>query len=41
VAGVALAQFAVAYSLVAQFGLYLNEGHGQLVFSLRRLLGGS
>jgi len=39
VAGVALAQFAFAYSLIAQVGLYLAEGHGQLVFSLPKLLG--
>jgi len=30
----------VAYSLVAQFGVYLMEGHGQLVFKLSTLLGG-
>ena len=39
IAGFALAQFAVAYSLIAQIGVYLAEGHGQLVFSLSRLLG--
>jgi uncharacterized membrane protein YvbJ len=39
VAGFALAQFALAYSLIAQMGVYLTEGHGQLVFSLSRLLG--
>ena len=39
IAGFALAQFAAAYSLVAQFGVYFAEGHGQLVFSLSRLLG--
>jgi hypothetical protein len=39
VAGFALAQFALAYSLIAQMGVYLAEGHGQLVFSLSRLLG--
>jgi hypothetical protein len=38
-AGYAVAQFALAYALVAQLGLYLAEGHGQLVFSLPRLLG--
>jgi hypothetical protein len=38
VAGFALAQFAFAYSLIAQIGVYLAEGHGQLVFSLSRLL---
>jgi hypothetical protein len=29
----------VAYSLVAQFGSFLAEGHAQLVFNLSRLLG--
>src|SRR4249919_3240421 len=38
VAGFALAQFALAYSLIAQMGVYLADGHGQLVFSLTRLL---
>ena len=40
VGGFVLAQFAAAYSLIAQFGLYLAHGHGQLVFSLSKLLGG-
>lgn len=35
----AIAQFAVAYSLIAQFRLHLAEGHGQLVFDAGRLLG--
>ena len=39
IARFALAQFALAYSLIAQMGVYLAEGHGQLVFSLSRLLG--
>lgn len=38
IAGFALAQFALAYSLIAQMGVYLAEGHGQIVFSLSRLL---
>ena len=38
VAAYAVAQFAAAYSLVAQIGVYIAEGHGQLVFELRRLL---
>lgn len=37
-AGLALAQFAVAYRLVAQFGIYLQEGVGQLVISFAELL---
>lgn len=39
VAGYALAQFALAYSLTAQLGIYLHEGHGQLVRGLSELLG--
>jgi hypothetical protein len=39
IGGFALAQFALAYSLIAQIGVYVSEGHGQLVFSLARLLG--
>jgi hypothetical protein len=35
----ALAQFAFAYSLVAQIGIYIHEGHGQLVKSLSDLIG--
>jgi hypothetical protein len=35
----ALAQFAAAYSLIAQFGLYVAEGRGQYVFRLADLLG--
>ena len=38
VAGFALAQFALGYSLIAQLGVYLGEGHGQLVFDLSQLL---
>jgi hypothetical protein len=39
IAAFALAQFAAAYSLIAQIGIYMAEGHGQLVFPLRRLMG--
>jgi hypothetical protein len=38
VAGYALAQIAFAYALIAQFGIYIHEGHGQLVKSLSELL---
>jgi hypothetical protein len=38
VAAYAVAQFAAAYSLVAQIGVYVAEGHGQLVFQLPKLL---
>ena len=38
IAGLALAQFAAAYSLIAQFGVYVAEGHGQHVFRLADLL---
>jgi hypothetical protein len=37
VAGWALAQFGAAYSLVAQIGLYVHEGHGQIVKSILSL----
>ena len=39
VAMYALAQFAFAYSLFAQLGIYIHEGHGQLVKSLSELIG--
>lgn len=39
IAGFALAQVAAAYSLVAQVGLYIHEGHGQAVKSLMELIG--
>jgi hypothetical protein len=39
IAGFALAQFAFAYSLTAQVGIYIHEGHGQLVRRLGELLG--
>jgi hypothetical protein len=38
VAAFAVGQFAAAYSLIAQIGIYIAEGHGQLVFPLSRLL---
>jgi hypothetical protein len=38
IAGFALAQFAFAYELIAQIGLYINEGRGQLVISLAELI---
>ncbi len=38
VAGYALAQIAFAYALIAQLGIYIHEGHGQLVKSLSELL---
>jgi hypothetical protein len=40
IAGFALAQIGVAYRLIAQIGLYVDSGHGQLVWSLTKLLGG-
>jgi hypothetical protein len=39
VAGFALAQFALGYSIIAQIGIYLHEGHGQIVKSLTELIG--
>ena len=39
VAVYALAQFAFAYSLIAQLGIYIHKGHGQLVRSLGQLMG--
>ena len=37
--GFAIAQFAAAYSLIAQFGLFVHEGHGQIVRSITDLIG--
>ena len=34
IAGYALAQFAFAHSLIAQIGIYIYEGYGQVVISL-------
>jgi hypothetical protein len=38
IAGFALSQFAAAYSLVAQFGLYIHQGHGQVVKNILELI---
>ena len=38
IAGFALAQFAFAWRLVAQIGVYIDEGRGQLVWSLQEIL---
>lgn len=38
IAGFALAQFAFAWRLIAQIGVYIDEGRGQLVWSLRQIL---
>ena len=38
IAGYALAQFAAAYSLIAQIGVYVQEGHGQIVWSIMELV---
>jgi hypothetical protein len=38
IAGYTIAQFAFAYSLLAQFGVYIQQGHGQFVASLADLL---
>jgi hypothetical protein len=38
VAGFALAQFAAAYNCIAQIGVYLHYGYGQLVVSVGELL---
>ena len=35
IAGFALAQVAAAYSLIAQMGIYVHEGHGQYIRSLK------
>ena len=39
IAGFALAQFAFAYRLIAQIGVYIDQGRGQLVWSLKELIG--
>jgi len=39
VAGFALAQFAMGYSIIAQLGLYVQSGRGQLVKSVAELIG--
>lgn len=38
IAGYALAQIAFGYSLIAQLGIYIHEGHGQVVKSLGEIL---
>ena len=38
IAGYTLAQFAFAHSLIAQMGIYIQQGRGQLVISLKELL---
>lgn len=38
VAVYALAQFAVAYSLIAQLGIYVDQGYGQFVRSVAELM---
>jgi len=38
-AGFALAQIAAAYSLIAQIGLYVHQGHGQLVKNVMQVTG--
>lgn len=39
VGGWVLSQFAVGYAIIAQIGLYWEKGYGQIVYSLRDLLG--
>jgi hypothetical protein len=38
IAGFALAQFAFAWKLIAQIGIYIEEGRGQLVWSLQDII---
>ena len=38
IAGFALAQFAFAWQLIAQIGVYIEEGRGQLVWSLQEII---
>jgi hypothetical protein len=38
IAGFALAQFAFAWKLIAQIGIYVEEGRGQLVWSLQEII---
>ncbi len=40
IAGIAVSQFAVAYTGLAQVALYLNEGLGQVAYSVSKLFGG-
>jgi len=39
IAGFALAQFAMGYSIIAQIGLYIASGRGQLVKNIAELFG--
>jgi hypothetical protein len=39
-AGFAVAQIGAAYSLIAQIGIYVDRGYGQVVRSVAELLGG-
>jgi hypothetical protein len=39
IAAYALAQFAAAYALIAQIGIYIHEGHGQFVKSVTEVIG--
>lgn len=39
IAGYALAPLALAYSLIGQMGIYIHEGHGQIVRSVMGLMG--
>jgi len=39
IADYALAQVAFAYSLIAQVGIYIDQGYGQIVKSFEGLLG--
>ena len=39
IAGFAIAQIAAAYDLIAQFGVFVHHGHGQLVRSITDLMG--
>ena len=38
IAGFALAQMAIAYCLIAQIGIFLHQGRGQLVWSLADII---
>src|SRR5512136_913618 len=38
IAGFALAQFAFAWKLIAQIGIYIEEGRGQFVWSLQEII---
>jgi hypothetical protein len=38
IAGFALAQFAFAWKLIAQIGIYIEEGRGQMVWSLQEII---